>query len=158
MHFNFRYHSLFSDCILLNSILKYHGIQCRNRIKYIKKKLWILKAPRYDDMCLYKPCSHLLFYWLHVFYLFTEGFFRAIWQYWILPFNSNICTFAVVFINVLMCCIWCWRMCAEKVIGPRGNCWSVPRDYSSLHLSSWFQYSIWSKYLHEYSKYRHEYS
>ena len=38
MRFNFKYHSLFSDCILLNSILKYHGIQCGNRIKYEKQK------------------------------------------------------------------------------------------------------------------------
>ena len=51
MRFNFKYHSQFSDCILLNSILKYHGIQCGNRIKYEKKtkKLWVVYGQNIID-------------------------------------------------------------------------------------------------------------
>ena len=64
MHFNYKYHSLFSDCILLNSILKYHGIQCRNRIKYEKKNifandLWplTLKINRVYPLILTNMCA-----------------------------------------------------------------------------------------------------
>ena len=56
MRFNFKYHSLFSNCILLNSILKYHGIQCGNRIKYEKqkkKKRFVYLKNFNDFLCIY---------------------------------------------------------------------------------------------------------
>ena len=47
--FNFKYHSLFSDCILMKFTLKYHSIQCRNWIKIwnTKKKSKLTKFNKF---------------------------------------------------------------------------------------------------------------